>query len=315
MKARDSHNDPSSGAASGLSTTAAIGSILLWCWSGVCFRAGSSVIHAMPYLTLSSIVGVITIAVLYVCVGRPVSDLFRLPFRVIVSGFFGVAVYTVILVLAVDIASEEDIGQVMLINHLWPIWMVILGIALLDEKPRVWLAVGGALLGFGGVILAVGRDTFTRPPSSLLPHALSLAGAFLWALYSVLLKRWRIPEEKGGSTFHFMMCAILAAITATINGQWQALARINASTLFWILFLGVGPIGLGYYWWEIGIKRGAIHLIAVMAYFIPIGSALLIGLFFTRAMTVGLLPGAAMITAGAYLGRRATRYNHNKRTP
>lgn len=222
-----------------------------------------------------------------------------------VAGFFGVAFYTVLLVIAVGIADERDIGQIMLINYLWPIWMVLLGVIYLDEKPKVLLAVGGVLLGFTGVIVAGGFETFTRAPSSMLPHLLSFIGSFLWALYCVLLKRWRIPEEQAGSTFHFAMCAILSAVITTANGEWSALTNINLSSVFWILFLGIGPIGLGYYWWEIGIKRGAVHFAAILAYFIPIGSTLLVALFFRKALTIGLLPGATLITAGAYLGKRA----------
>ena len=271
----------------------------------MCFRAGAASIGSMPYLTFSCLVGVAAIGVLYACSRRSLIDLFRIPKRVIFTGFLGVALYTVVLVLAVNIAEERDIGQVMLINYLWPIWVVVLAVAILDERPSVPLAVAGALLGFAGVVLAGGTGSFTRPPASFVPHALSLSGAFFWALYCVLLKRWRIPEEKGGSTFHFLMCAIVAAIIAGFTRDWRHVANIDSRTLFWIVFLGIGPIGLGYYWWEIGIKRGAVHLIAVMAYFIPIGSAILVGTFFREALTPGLLPGAAMITAGAYLGRRA----------
>jgi drug/metabolite transporter (DMT)-like permease len=290
---------------SSIGTAASIGAILLWCWSGTCFRFGSQLLGAMPYLALSSLVGVLAIMLLRLWFRGSIMSLFKLPFRVVVAGFFGVAVYTVILIIAVGIADEKDIGQIMLINYLWSIWMVLLGVAFLDEKPKTLFAVGGVLIGFAGIIVAGGFDTFMRAPSSLIPHFLSLVGAFLWALYCVLLKRWHIPEEQAGSTFHFAMCAILSAIIATVNREWAAMRNINLSSSFWILFLGIGPIGLGYYWWEISIKRGAVHLAAILANFIPIGSTLLVAFFFRKALTIGLLPGAALITIGAYLGKQA----------
>jgi drug/metabolite transporter (DMT)-like permease len=77
--------------------------------------------------------------------------------------------------------------------------------------------------------------------------------------------------------------------------------------VFWILFIGIGPIGLAYHWWELGIKRGNVHLIAVLSYFIPVGSALLIGLLFREALNPALVPGALLITVGAWLGKRAAR--------
>jgi drug/metabolite transporter (DMT)-like permease len=55
------------------------------------------------------------------------------------------------------------------------------------------------------------------------------------------------------------------------------------------------------------VKRGSVHLIALLAFFVPIVSAVLVGLLFREAMSPGLIPGAAMIAAAAFLGRRATQ--------
>jgi len=69
----------------------------------------------------------------------------------------------------------------------------------------------------------------------------------------------------------------------------------------------MGPVGLGYYWWEIGMKRGSVNLIAALAYFIPIGSSLLIGVIFKEAMSAGLIPGAVLIAMGAWLVRHGAK--------
>ncbi|HEX2973098.1 MAG TPA: EamA family transporter, partial [Tepidisphaeraceae bacterium] len=236
---------------------------------------------------------------------RPLAGLFRPPGRVMVAGFFGVAVYSVLLVWAMGIAQERDLGAVLLLNYLWPIWMVLLGMSLLPGRTRVGWVVDGALLGFAGV--AMGTLGVGHRPVSLLPHAMALAGSFLWALYSVLLRRWKIPAEQGGSTFHFMVCALLAGGLAWKRGAWQGAGVLDAWSVGWILFGGIGPIGLAYYGWEIGVKRASVHLIALLAYFIPIGSAVLIGLFFHAAMSPRLILGAAMIAIGAWLGHRGTR--------
>jgi drug/metabolite transporter (DMT)-like permease len=140
-----------------------------------------------------------------------------------------------------------------------------------------------------------------------LPHALALVVSLLWAFYTVLLRRWRVPEEKGGSTFAWVACAAMTGIIAVFNGQWSAMPPLDLQVLFWILFIGIGPIGLAYHWWELGIKGGNVHLIAVLSYFTPVGSALLIGLLFREALNPALVPGALLITAGAWLGRRAAR--------
>ena len=294
-------------------TLAGVGAIGLWCFSGVCYAVGSRAVGAMAYLALASAVGVLTIVILRVLRGGKPSELFRLPGRVMLAGFFGVAVYSVLLGGAMGMAEKRDLGHVMLLNYLWPIWILLLSLMMLDIRVSVWLVLIGALLGFGGVILATGIGSLRHRPASLWPHGMALLAGLLWAMYSVLLKKWEIPLERGGSTFHFTICAILSAAIGVGNGEWPGIHQFNAWAIFWVLLAGIGPVGLAYYWWEIGIKRGNVHLIALLAYFIPIASTALIGLFFHEAMTPALLPGAGMIAAGAYLGHRATINISNQR--
>ncbi len=288
-------------------TVLAVGSILLWCWSGVCFAQGGRLLGPGVYLTCMTATGSLTVIALQALRGRPLADLVALPPRVMVAGFFGVALYTVMLALAFGIAEEAELGLVNLLNYLWPIWIVLLSLALLDEHPRKLPLLAGALLGFAGVTISRGMQGLLRAPQDWRPHLLALTGAFLWALYCVLLRRWRIPEEKGGTAFHFAVCAVMAAFLAVARGEPVPPSGVSGEAAFWILFGGVGPVGLAYHWWEIGMKRGSVHLISLLAYFIPLGSTVLIGVFFSGAMNPGLLPGAALITLGAWVAGRGPR--------
>jgi drug/metabolite transporter (DMT)-like permease len=287
-------------------TAAAVGAILLWCASGVCFTSGARLMGPMAYLTLMSATGVITVSLLQLLRRRPLAELVRLPLRVMVAGFWGVAFYTVILAFAFGIAPARAIGQVNLLNYLWPVWIVLLSFFLLPEKGRPLYTAAGVLLGLAGIVVARGTSELFRPIEAPLPLALALLGGFLWACYSVLLRRWKIPAEQGGTAFHFTLCAAMAAATAAFRGEWQALPPIGAEGVFWVLFGGIGPVGLAYHWWEIGVKKGHVALISTLAYFIPIGSTLLIALLFREAMGPGLIPGAVLIAAGAWLAGRSS---------
>lgn len=285
-------------------TLFAVGSILLWCWSGVCFARGGRLLGPGVYLTFMTAVGAATIVTLQFLRRRPLADLVLLPLPVVISGFFGVAVYTLMLALAFGIADQADLGQVNLLNYLWPIWIVILSLFLLGEKRGRGATAGGVVLGFAGVAAARGLEELGRFPLDWRPHILALLGGFLWALYCVLLRRWRVPEEKGGTAFHFTLCAIMAAVVATWRGEWQGLTGLSFESVLWIVFGGVGPVGLAYHWWEIGMKRGNTNVLIPLAYFIPVGSSLLIGLLYKESMNAGLIPGSLLITAGAWLASR-----------
>ncbi len=287
-------------------TLAAVGSIMLWCWSGVCFRKGSEALGDMVYLALMTGSGTLTVLIIQRLRRRPFIDLYCIPLRVKLAGFFGVALYTVMLAAAFGMAESSDLGQINLVHYLWPIWIVILGIGMLKDRPNIPLTFTGVLCGFTGVVISRDMDSFFRTPGELIPYILALTGGLLWAVYSVLLRKWRVPEEKGGTAFHFAVCALISAFIAGFKGQWSSMPGWSLDTLFWVLFGGIGPVGLGYYWWEIGVKKGAVHLIAALAYFIPIGSSLFIGLIFKEAMSSGLLPGALLIALGAWLVRHSS---------
>jgi drug/metabolite transporter (DMT)-like permease len=281
--------------------------VLLWCFSGACFRRGSDVMGSpMVYLTWITGLGSATALVIQCLRRKPLLDMIRLPPGVMVAGFFGVALYTVMLAFAFGIADQAELGQINLLNYLWPVWMVVLGIVLLGNQPRIPVAIAGILVGLIGVIVSRGSDLFGQLPSSILPHLLALVGGLFWALYVVLLRKWEIPEAQGGTAFHFAICALLASVLAAVNGEWATVPPVTGTMIFWIAFGGVGPVGLAYTLYESSVKNGPVLLIASFAYLIPIGSSIVIGLLFREAMTMGLLVGAVLIAVGAWLIRRAT---------
>lgn len=294
---------------------AAIGAVLLWCWSGVCFRKGADLMGSMAYVSLITGGGALTAVLLQYVRKTPLKSLIKLPPRVIISGFFGVAIYTIILGQAFAMAPESDLGQINIINYLWPVWVVILGIALLGGTIKPWLAISGILLGFSGVILSVGTGAIGRIPVSIIPHTLALCGGFLWALYSIYLKKWHIPEENAGTALHFSICALLAAAIALYMGQWQQMPSLSWPLAFWVIFGAVGPVGIAYTLWEYGSKNGPVIFIGSLAYFTPIGSSIIIGFVFKEALNPGLFAGGFLIAGGAWLVRAASKKADNNPQP
>lgn len=288
------------------------GAIFLWCWTGVCFRKGAELMgSSMVYLTLVAGGGALTAVILQQIRRKPIADIVRLPRRMMVAGFFGVSLYNVMIAAAFGIAPETDIGQINLLNYFWPAWLVVLGILLLDSRPQAIPAIAGVLLGLFGVVISRGFDLFAHLPHNIFPHILALSGGFLWALYVVMLRRWNIPPEKGGTAFHFAVCAVIAGSMAALQQAWTSIPPWSWSMLFWIVIGAIGPVGIAYTWYEISVKDGPVLLIASLAFFAPIGSSLLIGLFFKESMNNGLMIGAAAIAAGAWLVRRAGQNRGN----
>jgi drug/metabolite transporter (DMT)-like permease len=73
------------------------------------------------------------------------------------------------------------------------------------------------------------------------------------------------------------------------TGQWLA-----------VLALGVGPVGIAFYAWDIGVKRGDIRLLGVASYAAPILSTVFL-VFAGYADASATLWVAALLIAGGGL--------------
>ncbi|MBI9100397.1 MAG: EamA family transporter [Spirochaetaceae bacterium] len=283
----------------------AVFSIILWCFSGICMRKGAVLLKPMIYLGLITGIGVLAAVFIQFFMKKRISQLFRLPKKVIIAGFFGVTVYTLFLATAFAIAEPDEIGLINLLNYLWPMWMVLLEVLLLKKQPGKRLLFLGIFLGFTGLVMASRPDTIFNVSGNFLPHILALSGGLFWAFYSVLIRKWDIPKEQSGTAFHFMICALISFLIALFSGEFSSLPALTGESLFWIMAGGVGPVGIAYYLWELGIKDGSVSFIASLSYFIPIVSSVLIGVIFRESMHIGLIPGAVSIAAGAYFVQKA----------
>ncbi len=73
-----------------------------------------------------------------------------------------------------------------------------------------------------------------------------------------------------------------------------------------ILGLGLGPVGLAFFVWDIGVKQGDIQLLGTSSYAAPLLSTLILVLFGVAAPSLTLLWAALLITGGAAIAARAS---------
>jgi drug/metabolite transporter (DMT)-like permease len=81
------------------------------------------------------------------------------------------------------------------------------------------------------------------------------------------------------------------------------------NTVGWlsVVGLGVGPVGIAFFVWDVGVKKGDIQLLGVASYAAPVLSTLALVIAGIAAPTWTLLLAALLITGGAALAARASR--------
>lgn len=180
---------------------------------------------------------------------------------------------------------------------------MLVGLVYKNEKlgSGIWIGSAFAVIGVGCVVFNSSADVQIRP----LGDFLSLAAAFSWAVYSIILRKlnalydvWFISRK----TFFYGLVTAVPFLLFEEN-KVNPLEIISEPAVWGnLLFLGVGASTVAYLLWAETVKRvGAVKANNYM-YLQPvitlIVSALVLG---ERVTIVGYL-GIALILGGLWLG-------------
>lgn len=198
-------------------------------------------------------------------------------------------------------------AEASMIAYLWPLFIVLGSAMLPGEKLRA-VHIIGAVIGFAGALLIVsaraGESEEFSAAQRYMGYAAALAGAFTWAGYSLLSRRYgKVPTDV--VTAFCIATAILSALCHLMlettvwpetSSQWLA-----------VVGLGIFPVGLAFYTWDYGVKHGDIQLLGVASYASPVLStlALIIAGFADASWQVilacVLVPGGALLAVSGTL--------------
>lgn len=188
-------------------------------------------------------------------------------------------------------------AQANLVHYLWPL-IIVLFAALLPGGRLSPRHLAGALIGLVATVLLLGDrpSAGTGGAQVWLGYGLALLGAIVWASYSVLSRRVaQVAPDSVGVTL--LACA-MAALALHLAFETP---RLPQTTREWIgvVGLGLGPMGLAFLCWDIGMKRGDVAFLGVASYAAPVLSTLLLVVLGFAAPSWSLALACGLIVAGA----------------
>jgi drug/metabolite transporter (DMT)-like permease len=210
----------------------------------------------------------------------------RLALAPLTVGFIGLVGTMVLQYIAF---ASMPVIEANLMAYTWPL-MVAAAVILFENPRRPALLGVAAALGFVGVALVIsgGRDQ-SWLQGDLVGYLAAFGSALCMAFYSVMVgrvatspDRLLLPSSLIGVTLTFLWCARDGA-------AWPAGADLALG-----LYLGAGPMGLGYYFWSRALKLEGSGKVAVVAYLTPIASTLLLTLSGER-LTMTAITGAVLV--------------------
>jgi drug/metabolite transporter (DMT)-like permease len=212
-----------------------------------------------------------------------------------VGGLFG---YHALYFTALRLAPPADAG---LVSYLWPLLIVLFSGLLPGERFHM-RSIAGALLGLVGTVVLFAGKGFAPALVYATGYAVAFCCAFVWSGYSVLSRLFpRVPSVAVSG-----FCIVTAILAALCHIAFERTVWPHDSEWLAVLLLGIGPVGLAFYVWDIGVKHGDIRLLGVASYAAPLLStlALVVAGYAEPRMTLAV--AAVLIAGGGLLAASAS---------
>jgi len=272
--------------------------VLLWSLLAV-LTVGSA---PTPPLLLNTICFSIggTLGLIWTASTGGLAQLRTVPLRIYLFGTVGLFGYHFLYFSALRLAPAAEAG---LIAYLWPLLIVLFSGLLPGEHLRRGHLVGAGL-GFAGAALIITGGQTGFQIDAAPGYALAFLCALTWSAYSVVSRRLGNAPTATVAVF----CIATAVLSATLHIMLEETVwPIGLTGWAATLALGLGPVGLAFYVWDIGVKRGDIQLLGTSSYAAPLLSTLILVLAGIAAPSWTLAVAAALITGGALLAARASQ--------
>ena len=272
--------------------------VLLWALLAL-FTVGSAPVPPFLLNALCFAIGG-GIGVIWLLATGGISQLRRVPMRVYLIGTAGLFGYHFLYFSALRMAPAAEAG---LIAYLWPLLIVLFSGLLPGEHLKRGHIIGG-VIGFAGAVLIVAQGVTGFNADALPGYGLAFLCALTWSGYSVVSRSFgAVPTAS---------VVVFCLATAILSGVAHVALEdtiLPTTTLGWlsVIGLGVGPVGIAFFVWDVGVKKGDIQLLGVASYAAPVLSTLALVVAGIAAPTWTLLLAAALITGGAALAAQASR--------
>lgn len=276
-------------------TVIGLSAVLMWATLGL-FGAGSGGVP--PFLLNALCFGTSGLLALVWVAARGKLSLLRQPLKVWVFGTVGLFGFHFFYFTAIRNAPPVEAN---LINYTWPLLIVLFSALLPGEQLRLH-HIAGTVLGLAGAALLIaGGEGVQFSGQFALGYGAAVVSSLFWSSYSVLSRRLGTVPTEAVAGF----CLTTALLSVLCHLIWEDTVW-PASALEWgsVLALALFPVGLAFFTWDIGVKRGDIQVLGAAAYSAPLLSTLLLIAFGFGALTVSVGLACLAITFGAVIAAK-----------
>jgi drug/metabolite transporter (DMT)-like permease len=197
-----------------------------------------------------------------------------------------------------------DAGEACIIAYTMPVWAALLAWPVLGERPtpRRLAALGCGLVA---LVVVIGGRGFDLGLAKLPGVGLALSGSTLFALGTVLTKRWPLPMPPAATAVWQVGLGSVPLALATLLLEAPDFAALSTAAWASLAYMAVFPLCLCYLAWFAALRRLPASLATMGTLIAPVvgvvGSALVLGEGFglREVAALGLtLAGVVLVVRG-----------------
>lgn len=166
-----------------------------------------------------------------------------------------------------------------------------------QERLR-WFHYAGAGLAITGCVCLVAGKGEGLNLHHLKGYGLAFLAALSWPVYS--LGKKRMPPTSVWAISGFCLGA---AVLCFVTHAWlEPRVHLILPDVIKLLFMGIGPFGLAFFFWDKGLQIGNPKVLGALAYLTPVISTLGLLLFTDEVLSGQGVLAIFLIIGGAALG-------------
>jgi len=231
-------------------------------------------------------------------------DLIKENFRkLIILTFFSVSAYNSILYFSAKYTTATNISFV---TATVPAFTFIISWILLGEKVRK-VKISGMILSLIGLLIIIFQGSITKLMTFNLNigDLIVLLSVLSWAVYSVLLKKYRIRMDPVA----FLTLLIILGLPMILPFYlWELMVygffKINTQNVTTLLFIGIFPSVISYICWNKGVSIAGPNTASMFMYLIPVFASFIAWVFLDERLHVYHITGGITTFTGLYLAVR-----------
>lgn len=190
--------------------------------------------------------------------------------HLIVLGVLGVFVHQILQATALLSINASSAGWLISFS---PIFTVILSVLFLHEKMNLPKTIGMIIAITGVMIITTSRVGHSFEFTMSIGFLLMLLSTLNWAVYSVLLKKLRIPYPALVVTFYMSLIGFLLTTPFIIRSRgWESISLLTPAEWAHLLFLAIFVSGIGYWYWGKALEVLDASKVSMFLYLEPIAT-------------------------------------------